>query len=246
MRYFIHLSYRGTNYFGWQIQPQDVTIQGTIESALSTILNSKISITGCGRTDTGVHAKQYVAHFDNPKTLPEGFLPRLNKFLPKDIAIHSLEQVHPDKHARFDAYHRAYEYHLDFEKNPFGIDTAYYFYAAPKLDIARMQEACALLMTYEEFFPFCKTHHDAKTLICHLTRCEWVVVEEGKKLVFHIAANRFLRGMVRLIVGMSLNVGLGKISIAEVKAAMDEQRMLEKSLSVPAHGLYLRDIRYPE
>lgn len=243
MRYFIKLAYKGTNYKGWQIQPNAPSVQETIENALSTILNQKIDITGCGRTDTGVHAKEYYAHFDFDGELPKSFLQRINKFLPNDIVFYEIKRVGEEAHARFDAYHRAYEYHIVFDKNPFEIDTAWYYYQARNLDIDTMNEAALLLLNYSEFAPFCKTGHQAKTLICEMKRSEWEVRED--RLVYHVAANRFLRGMVRLIVGMCINIGIGKITIDDVKHAMETQTMLKKSYSVPPDGLYLCDIRYP-
>ena len=244
-RYFIELAYNGNAYFGWQKQPQQATVQETIENALSTILGNKIDITGCGRTDTRVHAKQYFAHFNFNGEFPEAFVRRLNKFLPKDIAIKQLFQTHWDAHARFDAYHRSYEYHLHFNKDPFTITTAYQYSYPVWPDFEKMQQAARLLLHYEDFFPFCKTNHNAKTLRCELRRSEWVFHEEDAKLVYHISANRFLRGMVRLIVGMCINIGLDKISLADVKKALDKQERLPKSNSAPPEGLFLTDIRYP-
>ncbi len=244
MRYFIELAYNGANYYGWQRQPREVSVQSTLEDAFSTILGTPTAIHGCGRTDTGVHARQYFAHFDFTDPLPKSFTQRLNKFLPPDIAIYRIFEVAPEAHARFDAHHRAYEYLIDFRKNPFGLQTSYYFPFAHQLDFNLMQQAGKLLMQYDEFFPFCKTNTDVKTMQCDLRRAEWVLDEERQQLVFHIAANRFLRGMVRLIVGMSLNVGLQKTSLKEVREAMDQQTRLKRSLSVPPQGLYLKDIRY--
>ncbi len=242
MRYFIKLAYKGTNYKGWQIQPNAPTVQETIEKALSTILNQPISIAGCGRTDTGVHAKEYYAHFDFDGDLPKSLLPRINKFLPIDIVFYEIKAVAPTAHARFGAYHRAYEYHIVFDKNPFEINTAWYYYQARKLDIDQMQAAAKLLLEYDSFKPFCKTGHQSKTVICDLKRAEWEVLPD--RLVFHIAANRFLRGMVRLIVGMSINVGIGKATLDDLRSAMETQSMMKRSYSVPPDGLYLCDIRY--
>ena len=244
MRYFAELAYNGMNYFGWQRQPKDISVQEVLEQAFTTILANTIEVTGCGRTDTGVHARHYIMHFDFEGTFPERFIDRINKFLPKDIVIYRIWEVPTEAHARFDATHRAYEYHIDFQKNPFAIDTTYYFHFAKQLDLDKMHAAAALLLEYKEFFPFCKTNHDAKTMRCTLFRAEWILHKEQEKLVFHIAANRFLRGMVRLIVGMMLNVGLGKTSLDEVRYALDHQTRLKRSLSVPPQGLYLCDIRY--
>lgn len=243
MRYFIKLAYKGTNYKGWQIQPNAPTVQEIIEKALSTILNQPISITGCGRTDAGVHAREYYAHFDFEGDLPKKFLSRINKFLPPDIVFYTIKTVDSDAHARFGAYHRAYEYHIVFDKNPFEINKAWYYYQAKTLNIDEMQVAAKLLLNYNSFAPFCKTGHQANTLICDLKRAEWEILPD--RLVFHIAANRFLRGMVRLIVGMSVNIGIGKVTINDLKTAMDNQTMMKKSYSVPPDGLYLCDIRYP-
>ncbi|MFT5165607.1 MAG: tRNA pseudouridine38-40 synthase [Saprospiraceae bacterium] len=245
MRYFLKLSYRGSKYHGWQIQPESPSIQQKIVDGLSIILRTPIEITGCGRTDTGVHARDYVAHFDYGGSFPSDFLKRINKCLPEDIAIVTLSPVSSDAHARFDAKHRAYEYHVVFSKTPFDIDTAYHFPFLKDLDLEKLQAAAALLLEYKDFFPFCKTNTQVKTMRCELFRSEWEVDEENGKMIFHIAANRFLRGMVRLIVGMCLNVATGKITLASVKNAMETQTRLPKSLSVPPHGLYLVDIRYP-
>lgn len=244
MRYFIHLAYKGTNYNGWQIQPNAPSVQQTIQDAMTTILGQKIEIVGCGRTDTGVHAKEYYAHFDFDGDFPKAFLQRINKFLPNDIVFYNIKKVSDEAHARFDAYHRAYEYHIVFDKNPFEIDTAWYYFQARNLDVEKMQAAARLLLNYSEFKPFCKTNHQSKTLICELKHSEWEI-HKGR-LVFHIAANRFLRGMVRLIVGMCINIGIGKVTIDDLKTAMDNQSMMKKSYSVPADGLYLTDIRYPQ
>lgn len=245
MRYFAELAYNGVSYHGWQNQPKQITVQEVIEQALSTILGQKIAVVGCGRTDSGVHAKQYFLHFDCQTILPDGFLRRINKFLPKDIVIYRFIPVAEEAHARFDATHRSYEYHIDFIKNPFAQNTRFFYPYREWPSHQRMNEAAKLLLEYEEFFPFCKTHSDAKTMRCDLRRAEWEGSPEQGRMVFHIAANRFLRGMVRLIVGMCMNVGLGKVSIEEVRKALDEQKLLDKSWSIGPQGLYLTDIRYP-
>lgn len=242
MRYFMHLAYNGAAYNGWQIQPNAPSVQATLQDALTTILGAAIEITGCGRTDTGVHARDYVAHFDHEGDLPSRLVQRLNRFLPRDISIYRIAAVSAEAHARFGAYHRAYEYHIVLDKNPFESDTAWHYHRARDLDIDAMQAAAALLLAYKEFAPFCKTGHQAHTLICHLTRAEWEVRPD--RLVFHIAANRFLRGMVRLIVGMCIQVGIGKLSLDEVRQALDTQTLLPQSYSVPPNGLFLCDIRY--
>ena len=245
MRYFAELAYNGTSYVGWQAQPGQTSVQGTIEKALSTILNRPIEIVGCGRTDAGVHAKQYFMHFDYPGSFPRGFDRRINKFLPPDIAIYRFIEVHADAHARFDATHRAYEYHIDLRKNPFGQHTRYFFPFAQQLDERLLQEAAQLIAQYEDFYPFCKSNTDAKTMRCDIRQSEWRIDYNQQRMVFHIAADRFLRGMVRLIVGMCLNVAQGKLDLQSVRSALDNQARLAKSLSAPPDGLYLTDIRYP-
>lgn len=245
MRYFLRLAYNGTNFSGWQRQPNNPTVQQILEESFSTILRSRIEITGCGRTDAGVHASSYIAHFDFDGEFPPGFKNRINRFLPKDIAVHEITEVHDDAHARFNAVRRSYEYHIVFEKNPFLTETALAVNYGDKLDFEKMQEAAKLLLNYEDFFTFCKTNHDAKTTLCDLMRSEWVQVDGGKKWIFHISANRFLRGMVRLIVGMCLNVAEGKIDLETVREAMENKTQLKRAESAPAHGLFLTKIEYP-
>ncbi len=244
MRYFAELAYNGAQYVGWQKQPNGRSVQETIEQAFGTILGAEIAMTGCGRTDAGVHARQYFLHFDFEGSFPPGFLSRVNKFLPQDIAIFRIFEVAPDAHARFDASERSYAYHLSFIKDPFSTQTAWFYAHPQRPDFDRMQEAAQLLLAYREFYPFCKSDHDAKTLQCDVSRSTWVRLD-AHQWVFQITSNRFLRGMVRLIVGMCLNVGLGKVSIAEVKAALDHQTLLPKSWSVPPEGLFLQGIQYP-
>ena len=243
MRFFAELAYNGTNYCGWQRQPKEITVQEVLEFAFSTILRKEVRLTGCGRTDTGVHASQYFAHFDFEKAIPSGFIGRINKFLPKDIVVKKIIEVESNAHARFDATQRSYEYHLSFYKNPFHINTIFHYPFAEQLDLNLMQEAASLLLNYKAFFPFCKSKSDARTMFCDLRRAEWQLKDNGV-LVFYISANRFLRGMVRLIVGMCLNVGLGKTSLEEVKTAMEQQVRLKKDFSVSPKGLYLTEVKY--
>jgi len=244
MRYFIELAYRGTPYFGWQRQPDRISVQEALENSLSTILNTPLEVVGCGRTDTGVHARQYFIHFDFEGAFPRGFLRRINKFIGPDIALLRLHTVDEEAHARYDATHRAYQYYLTFRKDPFRQDLAYFYSLPEKLDPNAMQRSVELLLKYDEFFPFCKSDTDVKTMHCDLRKAEWEVLSD-QNWVFHIAADRFLRGMVRLIVGMSLNVGTGKVSLSEVEQAMDKQVRLKQAQSAPAHGLFLTEVRYP-
>lgn len=245
MRYFAELAYNGTRYNGWQKQPHSPSVQAAIEQVFSTILAMPTEVTGCGRTDTGVHASQYFLHFDHEPALPEAFLKRVNKLLPPDIAIHKLVQVPAGAHARFDAVRRSYQYRLSPNKNPFEQHTAWHFPFFAQLDLEKTQAAAALLLRYHEFQPFCKSNTDAKTMQCQLFRSEWVPDDGSGHLIFHISANRFLRGMVRLIVGMCLNVGLGKLSLEAAATALDAQSLLPKSWSVPPHGLFLSEVTYP-
>lgn len=244
MRYFAELSYLGTAYSGWQRQPNAVSVQQTIEEALATILRSEIVVTGCGRTDTGVHASQYFLHFDYNGEFPEAFLHRLNKVLPKDIAFQNMFDVPGDAHARFDAKKRSYIYRIDLLKNPFNMNLAWSYPPAARLDVMKLQEIAALISSYDSFAPFCKSNTDVKTMDCDVQQARWEFDSENYQLLFRISANRFLRGMVRLIVGACVNYAEDKISLRDVKVAMDTQSPLPKSLSVPAEGLYLSEILY--
>jgi tRNA pseudouridine38-40 synthase len=244
MRYFSELAYRGTRYNGWQRQPNAPSVQKAIEEAMATILGLATEVVGCGRTDAGVHASQYVMHFDHEGAFPKEFLRRLNKLLPDDIAIRSIWEVAPDAHARFDAVRRSYQYHITLDKSPFEPDTAWHFPFYEKLDLERTREAAALLLRYGAFQPFCKSNTDVHTMECALYRSEWVLDEAARRLTYHVSANRFLRGMVRLIVGMCLNVGLGKVELTDVQDALDRQVLLKKSWSVPPEGLFLTEVLY--
>lgn len=246
MRYFAELAYHGARYNGWQKQAGQSSVQGTIEQAFSTILGTGIEVVGCGRTDAGVHARQYFLHFDFAGNFPKTFSRRVNKFLPADIAVFRIFEVAPHVHARYDACLRSYEYHINFNKDPFETGSAYFYPYVRQPGLAEMQQAASLLLEYEEFFPFCKSNTDVKTMKCRLKRAEWIFYEDNQKLIFYISSNRFLRGMVRLIVGMCLNIGLGKLPLQEVREAMETQQRLEKSYSVPPQGLFLTEVKYKE
>lgn len=242
-RYFIRLSYDGTRYNGWQSQPFDntITLQTTIEEAMTTLLRSEISIVGCGRTDTGVHAKNYVAHFDFEDIEDTDTLVyRLNKMLPSDIAIHDVFRVKDGAHARFDALSRTYNYRLHTRKSPFKTFSFFYFYGIPDLDI--LNSAASIILEYEEFYTFAKSHSDVTNYRCAIKECQWK--REGNDFVFTITSDRFLRGMVRLITGMCLLVARGKLSLDEVRRALDAQTRLTQSWSVPATGLMMTEIVY--
>ena len=245
MRYFLTLSYRGTHYAGWQIQPNAPSVQATIEAALSTILRQQINLTGCGRTDAGVHARDYVAHFDAEGELPPTFLNSLNSILPQDLAMHAIRPVSPEAHARFDAFERNYTYYVALRKDPFTTETAWHYPMYQRLDFEKMQKMAALLPRYSAFLPFCKTDSGVDHYQCQLKAAYWEQVPEAHQWRFHISANRFLRGMVRLIVGASIQIGRGQLELSELEAALEQQTPLKKSLSVPPHGLFLTDVKYP-
>ncbi len=243
MRYFIELSYLGTNFHGWQRQNNAKTVQQELEEALSKILAMEISVIGCGRTDAGVHASQFFAHIDSDPVLqdPKKLMYGLNGVLSKDIAVHKIHQVPEDSHARFDATSRAYEYHLNSKKDPFRQQLSWDF--RQQLDVSRMNEAASKLLEVEEFGAFCKIGSDNKTMRCNVTNAQWE--HSNGNLVFHITADRFLRNMVRAIVGTLVDVGLKKINLEEFQEIVKSQNRNNAGISAPAHGLYLTRITYP-
>ncbi len=244
MRWQIHLSYLGTNYCGWQKQPSSPSVQQTIEEAFTLILKQPIAIVGCGRTDTGVHARAYVAHAEVIDVqLTDKVVYQINAVLPLDISINEISEVHENFHARFDAVERHYKYYLHFNKNPFLNGTSYYFHQQTALDPSRLHAAAALLMEYDEFLPFCKTGSDADHFRCELTESKWVINEE--RATYSIKANRFLRGMVRLTVGACINVAMGKPTLNDLRECLERQTTLNHAWSVPAEGLFLEKIIYP-
>jgi tRNA pseudouridine38-40 synthase len=244
VRYFLTLAYNGTSFHGWQRQPNATSVQQTLEEALTTLLRKPIAITGAGRTDTGVHAKEMMAHFEGDLSLEEEEnLPYLlNRFLQEEIVIYRLDKVKADAHARFDATARTYEYHLGFQKNPFKQQLYYYFHQPVSLE--KMSEAAQILLEYEDFEAFAKTHSDVKTFLCNVTRADWESTAEGA--IFTITANRFLRNMVRAIVGTLLEIGTGKIEVADMHKIIQSKNRGEAGFSVPAAGLYLTEIQYPK
>lgn len=242
-RYFLELSYLGTKYHGWQKQPNATSVQETIESCLSTMFQKDVAIIGCGRTDTGVHARQYFAHFDLEVDADKDMVVyKMNRMLPDDIGIRNLIPVHPDAHARYDATSRKYHYYLKFSKAPLQKDTVYVFPFANRCNWETVNKVTQLLSTYHSFFPFCKSHSGVDQYEVKLHQIEWIVTHEGA--VFCIQGNRFLRGMVRLIVGACLNVGIGQLDVQEVELSLKHQRSLDKSWSVPAQGLFLENVTY--
>lgn len=247
-RYFIHLSYQGANYCGWQIQPEAPSVQAEIERCLGLKLGHPVGVTGCGRTDTGVHARNYYAHFDveEPLEHPEELVFRLNAFLPADIAVHRIWEVPAEAHARFDALSRTYHYYLTQQKNPFHQHDAYYLYG--DLDVALMQEAANLLFNYSDFTSFSKLHTQVKTNNCHIMEAQWFrqpAAGEDSLLVFRIKADRFLRNMVRAIVGTLLEVGKGKLSLDGFRMVIERKDRCLAGDSVPAYGLFLEEVAYP-
>lgn len=241
-RYFIHLAYDGSRYHGYQIQPQSDSVQQTLEQCLSLKLGQTVSITGCGRTDTGVHARNYYAHFDLENEIENVVMlsDQLNTFLPEDIAVYRIWSVPPDSHARFDALSRTYHYYITRTKNPFHIHDAFFLYG--KLDVEKMQQAANTLMDYEDFTSFSKVHTQVKTNNCKIMEARWF--EQDGLLVFRIKADRFLRNMVRAIVGTLLEVGRGRMTLDEFRAVIERKDRCEAGTSVPAHALFLEEVEY--
>ena len=241
MRYFIKLAYNGTNYHGWQFQPNASSVQETMNKAVSTILNTEINLMGAGRTDTGVHAKEMYAHFDFKKSFEiESVIHKLNSFLPKDITVYDIIPVPAAAHTRFDAVKRTYEYHINTFKDPFLQEQSWYFHQ--HLDIDLMNQAAQLLFDHTDFQCFSKVNTDVNTFDCTVFEAHWS--KENEKLIFTISANRFLRNMVRAIVGTLINIGLHKITLTDFDAIIKSKNRDKAGFSVPAHGLYLTKIEY--
>ncbi len=240
MRYAIHLAYNGTNYCGWQTQPELPTVQFTLESALSTLLRIPIAIVGCGRTDTGVHASDFYAHFDLDGPLADNLVFKLNSYLPPDIAIFDIFPVADNFHARFSALSRTYKYYAANVRLPFSQGLYCRIYFNPDLDA--MNEAAKVLMQYDDFTSFAKLHTDNKTNICHLKEAQWS--REGEMLMFTITSNRFLRNMVRSVTGTLLDVGRGKLTIDGLRAIVEQKNRCAAGVSMPAQGLFLTNVAY--
>lgn len=243
MRYFIKLAYKGTKYHGWQCQPDADSVQETLNKALTMLLKTPIDIIGAGRTDTGVHAQQMYAHFDfeNEIDTPQ-MVHKLNAFLPKDIVIFEILKVSDDAHARFDAIKRTYEYHIHTMKDAFENDGSYQF--GQPLNLNLMNKACEILFRHTDFECFSKTNTDVRTFNCAIYEAYWKQI--GTKIVFTITADRFLRNMVRAIVGTMINIGTGKINLADFEKILESKDRSKAGFSVPAHGLYLTKIEYKE
>lgn len=242
-RYFLQLAYKGTNYHGWQIQDNAPTIQAEINKALSIILNQTIETIGCGRTDTGVHAADYYAHFDclEIKDIPQ-LIYKLNKFLSKDIAVFKILKVKNDANARFDAIERTYNYYITKRKDPFLTESAYYYYG--NLNVIEMNKASEILLTYNDFEAFSKANTQVNNYTCHISYAKWA--EKNEVLNFEITANRFLRNMVRAIVGTLLEVGKENMNLEEFKQVIESKNRSNAGFSVPAHALFLSNIKYPQ
>lgn len=242
MRYFIDISYDGSNYHGWQIQPNAVTVQHQINLALSTILNEEINVLGAGRTDTGVHAKKMIAHFDTNQIIDfEKFKYRINGFLKNDISLNDIYKVKDDAHARFSAISRTYEYRISRTKNPFSVNS---YFLLRDLDFQSMKKACKFLHGSHDYTSFAKLHSENYTNNCEVYIANWK--EDENLLIFNIKANRFLRNMVRAIVGTLIEIGEGKISFSDIETILMSKDRAKAGYSVPANGLSLIDIEYPK
>lgn len=243
MRYFLELEYCGTNYHGWQNQPDDISVQEVLEEALSKLCRQSVSIVGAGRTDAGVHAWQMFAHFDLEEGIDTEHLRfRLNSFLPYDIAIKAVFQVKDEAHARFDATSRSYVYQIHQKKDAFLKNSSYFLHQ--DLDLKAMNSAGNILLQYSDFECFSKTNTDVKTFNCDVSSAQWI--KDGHRLQFNITADRFLRNMVRAIVGTMINIGLKKMEVDDLHSILASKNRSNAGYSVPAHGLYLSKITYPE
>jgi tRNA pseudouridine38-40 synthase len=242
MRYFIKLAYNGTNYHGWQTQPNAVSVQETVEKALSLLLKNHIEIVAAGRTDSGVHAKEMFAHFDFEETIDGAYwIPKLNSYLPKDIVIYSIFEVNAEAHARFDAIERTYEYHIHSTKDAFINELSFYHFYP--LNVEKMNEAAKIVVEYNDFECFSKVNTDVFTFNCKIKKAVWE--QKENQLVFTITADRFLRNMVRAIVGTMINIGQGKIEPEHLRTIIESKNRSQAGFSAPAHALYLTQILYP-
>ena len=243
-RYFVEVAYNGSAYHGWQRQPNAISVQQALEEALSKLISETIGLVGAGRTDTGVHARQMFAHFDTEQDIsnPKELVFLLNGFLKDDIAIKTIRRVQPTAHARFDATARDYEYHVAMSKDPFCAHLHYYLKNKPDIDL--MNQAAKTLILNKDFQCFSRSNTDVKTFLCDIKKAEWR--QEGTSLVFYICANRFLRNMVRAIVGTLLEVGFKKRKVEEMGKVIKSKERGKAGFSAPAHGLYLSRIEYPQ
>lgn len=244
-RYFIKLSFRGTQYHGWQIQPNATSVQQVLNEKLSVLLGHEVDTVGAGRTDTGVHATCFYAHFETEgmeQAFARELIHRLNAILPRDISVLDVIKVKPDAHARFSALSRTYEYHMHMHKDPFLEGLSLYYFRKPDLDM--MNSACSLILGEKDFKSFSKSHTDTKTTICRIYQAGWE--QDGYKIKFTIRADRFLRNMVRSIAGTMLDIGAQKTSLSDLEMIIQSCNRQKAGQSVPAHGLYLTEIEYPD
>ncbi len=246
MRYFIELSYDGAAYCGWQRQREDPSVQQTLEQALTTLLRTATEVVGCGRTDTGVNASYYVAHFDCDKALDcKQLMYKLNLVLPHDVAVSAVRLVQDNAHARFDAIGREYTYYISQRKNPFRRYSAWQYYVS--LDVEKMNRAAEVLLRYDDFTSFAKLNSNNKTNICHIKEALWTRAEDDANvLVFRIRADRFLRNMVRAIVGTLVDVGRGRLTVEDFEHIVAARDLSLSSAGAPAQGLFLSDVQYDE
>ena len=241
-RFFISISYDGTAYHGWQVQPNGHSVQAELQRCLSTLLREEIAVTGAGRTDAGVHARCMVAHFDFEQPIDEGQLTyKLNRILPRDISVQKVWEVPNDLHARFSAVSRTYHYYIHTQKDPFL--RSYSCELHYSLDFAKMNEAAACLLQYEDFGAFCKSHADVKTTLCQVTQARWVQ-QSSYSWYFEISANRFLRNMVRAVVGTLIDVGRGRLTVDDFCKVVEGKKRTDAGESMPAHALFLEDVSY--
>ena len=242
MRYFITFSYDGTAYHGWQIQPHSVTVQEELQKALSTLMRKPMEVVGAGRTDTGVHARKMIAHFDHDEVLDcSQLVYKLNKLLPRDIAVQHVEPVADDMHARFSAKSRTYHYYVHLDKNPFLRSYSWQVYGNPDFEL--MNRAARVLMEYKDFTSFSKVNTDTKTNDCTITEARWDRVGEDQWR-FTVTANRFLRNMVRAIVGTLMEVGRGRMTIEQLRSVIEAKDRCRAGDSVPGNALFLVEVRY--
>jgi tRNA pseudouridine38-40 synthase len=244
-RYFIFISYKGTSYHGWQVQPNSITVQKMLDDALSVVLNEQISTIGAGRTDTGVHALVFCAHFDSTDSelvKNKKLIFRLNSFLPKDISVNAIKKVFPDANARYSALSRTYKYYISRVKDPFS--DSYSWFLHGDINILKMNEAAAILLNHSDFTSFSKLHSGAKTNICKIYEARWE--ETDSKIIFTIKADRFLRNMVRSIVGTIVDIGTGKTDITGFNDIIIARDRCRAGKSAPSKGLFLVDIEYPD
>jgi tRNA pseudouridine38-40 synthase len=241
-RYFLEVSYKGTNYSGFQSQENANTVQAEVEKAFKILQKQEVILTGSSRTDSGVHALQNFFHFDFEGKVHPQFAYKINAILPSDIVVKNIIPVAPDAHCRFDAIAREYNYYIYRHKDPFLKDRAFYF--PYKLDLEKMQQAAAIIMDYQDFTSFSKRNTQVKTFNCTILKSNWL--DHDNTLIYNVQANRFLRGMVRALTATMLKVGRGKLSLDEFRHIIEQKDCTKASFAVPGHGLFLSSVQYPQ